>query len=50
MSAPILEVQALNAWYGAARILFDLSFHVGRGEVVALMDQMAPGSRPPSKR
>ena len=37
MSAPMLEVAALNAWYGAAQILFDLSFQVGRGEVVALM-------------
>ena len=36
VSAPILEVTSLNAWYGAAQILFDLSFQVGRGEVVAL--------------
>ena len=43
MSGPILEVQGLNAWYGAAHILFDLSFHVGRGEVVALMGRNGAG-------
>ena len=43
MSAPVLEVKGLNAWYGAAHILFDLSFHVGRGEVVALMGRNGAG-------
>jgi branched-chain amino acid transport system ATP-binding protein len=43
MNGPILEVQGLNAWYGAAHILFDLSFHVGRGEVVALMGRNGAG-------
>ena len=43
MSAPMLDVQSLNAWYGAAQILFDLSFHVGRGEVVALMGRNGAG-------
>ena len=33
----LLDVQGLNAWYGAARILFDVSLNVRRGEVVALM-------------
>jgi branched-chain amino acid transport system ATP-binding protein len=43
MSAPMLEVKGLNSWYGAAQILFDLSFHVGRGEVVALMGRNGAG-------
>jgi branched-chain amino acid transport system ATP-binding protein len=43
MSAPMLEVKGLNSWYGAAHILFDLSFHVGRGEVVALMGRNGAG-------
>ena len=39
----MLEVEGLNAWYGAARILFDLSLHVGHGEVVALMGRNGAG-------
>lgn len=33
---PLLEVNQLNAWYGHAHILFDVSFSVNAGEVVAL--------------
>ena len=43
MSAPMLSVESLSAWYGAARILYDLSFTVGRGEVVALMGRNGAG-------
>ena len=39
----MLEVENLKAWYGAAQILFELSFHVGRGEVVALMGRNGAG-------
>jgi branched-chain amino acid transport system ATP-binding protein len=43
MSAPLLTVENLSAWYGAARILYDLTFEVGRGEVVALMGRNGAG-------
>lgn len=36
MSAPLLRVEGLHAFYGQAHILFDLSLQVGRGEVLAL--------------
>jgi branched-chain amino acid transport system ATP-binding protein len=40
---PILAVQGLSAWYGAAQILYDLDLDVGRGEVVALMGRNGAG-------
>jgi branched-chain amino acid transport system ATP-binding protein len=43
MSAPMLEVEGLKAWYGAAQVLFEPSFHVGHGEVVALMGRNGAG-------
>ncbi|CAM5182089.1 Branched-chain amino acid transport system ATP-binding protein OS=Castellaniella defragrans OX=75697 GN=HNR28_000947 PE=3 SV=1 [Castellaniella defragrans] len=39
----LLNVGGLNAWYGAAHILFDVSLSVGRGEVVALMGRNGAG-------
>jgi branched-chain amino acid transport system ATP-binding protein len=43
MSEPILAVDKLCASYGAAQILYDLDFNVGRGEVVALMGRNGAG-------
>ncbi|HVV80995.1 MAG TPA: ABC transporter ATP-binding protein [Pseudolabrys sp.] len=39
----MLAVDRLSAWYGAAQILYDLNFEVGRGEVVALMGRNGAG-------
>ena len=42
-SQKLLEIQHLNAWYGAAHILHGVSLNVGRGEVVALMGRNGAG-------
>ena len=39
----MLTTENLCAWYGAAQVLFDVSFAVGRGEVVALMGRNGAG-------
>jgi branched-chain amino acid transport system ATP-binding protein len=43
MSEPILTVESLSAWYGAARILYGLSLQVAQGKVVALMGRNGAG-------
>ena len=43
MTAQLLEVRALDAGYGEARILFGLDLEVGAGEVVALMGRNGAG-------
>jgi branched-chain amino acid transport system ATP-binding protein len=43
MSEAMLTVENLSAWYGAARILYDLDFQVNRGEVVAMMGRNGAG-------
>jgi len=40
---PLLDVQSLNAWYGAAQVVFDAQLHVQRGEVVALVGRNGAG-------
>jgi len=40
---PALEAEHLNAWYGAAQVLYDVTFSVARGEVVALMGRNGAG-------
>lgn len=39
----LLDVQQLDAWYGAAQILRAVDLHVRRGEVVALMGRNGAG-------
>ena len=40
---PLLDVRQLNAWYGAAQVLFDINLHVQAGEVVALIGRNGAG-------
>ena len=39
----MLEVSSLNAWYGKAQILYDVSLQVNAGECVALMGRNGAG-------
>ncbi len=43
MSAALLVVRRLNAWYGRAHVLFDVDLEIGDGEVVALMGRNGAG-------
>jgi branched-chain amino acid transport system ATP-binding protein len=39
----LLEVRGLNSYYGDSHILFDVGFHVGKSEVVALLGRNGAG-------
>jgi branched-chain amino acid transport system ATP-binding protein len=41
--SPLLEVDRINSYYGDSHILFDVSFHVNRNEVVALLGRNGAG-------
>jgi branched-chain amino acid transport system ATP-binding protein len=43
MSATVLSVNQLNAWYSRAQVLFDVDFKLEQGEVVALMGRNGAG-------
>jgi branched-chain amino acid transport system ATP-binding protein len=43
IASPMLDVTGVNAFYGWAHILFDLSLTVGRGEVVVLLGRNGAG-------
>ena len=43
MSAAVLTVETLKAAYGAAQVLFDVSFAVGEGEMVTLLGRNGMG-------
>ena len=43
MSEAILEVEKLDAYYGQAQILFEVSLKLRRGEIVALMGRNGAG-------
>jgi branched-chain amino acid transport system ATP-binding protein len=43
VNSNLLEVSGLNAWYGAAHILFDVALNVRRGEVISLMGRNGAG-------
>ena len=49
MSDAMLEVEGLKAWYGAAQILFEPSFHVGRQGVRTQRDGRPAPSWTPEK-
>jgi branched-chain amino acid transport system ATP-binding protein len=39
----LLEIAGLNSYYGDSHILFDVSMHVERNEVVALLGRNGAG-------
>ena len=43
MTVPLLQIDALNAWYDRSHVVQDLSFHVNAGEIVTLMGRNGAG-------
>ncbi len=43
VAAPVLVVDGVDAGYGAAKIVFDANFSIGRGECVALVGESGSG-------
>lgn len=43
ISAPLLSVAGLEAWYGESHVLHGVDFYVGRGEVVTLLGRNGAG-------
>jgi branched-chain amino acid transport system ATP-binding protein len=43
MSAPLLEVRGLNAWYGESQVLHGIDAQVNEGEVVTLLGRNGAG-------
>src|ERR1700722_19552316 len=43
LRCPMLEVKALNAWYGESHILHGMEFEVREGEVVTLLGRNGAG-------
>ena len=43
MAVPLLQIEALNAWYDRSHVVQDLSFHVNAGEIVTLMGRNGAG-------
>ncbi len=43
MTAPVLMVSGLSAWYGRAQALFDVDLTLNQGEVVAIMGRNGAG-------
>jgi branched-chain amino acid transport system ATP-binding protein len=43
MTAPLLEVRALHAWYGESHVLHGVDFEVAEGEVVTLLGRNGAG-------
>ena len=43
MSAPLLDVRGIDVFYGDVQVLWELSFHVNEGEVVALIGANGAG-------